>query len=272
MGYLPRFSVALIILLLAMGPRSSGGWYNTASGIAATVAGGHTNSAEGAYSFAAGHKARALYGGSFVWGDSTDSIITSPAADTFVVRANGGIWFGTATAALTPTIGTGKFISTSTGAYLSTSGTWTDVSDRNVKENFEPVDPEEVLRLVATLPVQAWNYKAEDPSVRHMGPMAQDFYATFGLGQDDKHIAALDASGVTLAAIQGLYAQVQELEAENAELQARVDNLEARLAALEARSTASTQGTMLWPSLILGGLGLVWVLRRKGEEPPGGER
>ena len=34
-----------------------------------------------------------------------------------------------------------------------------------------------------------------------MGPMAQDFHAIFGLGEDDTHIASLDASGVALAAV-----------------------------------------------------------------------
>ena len=32
--------------------------------------------------------------------------------------------------------------------------------------------------------------------------MAQDFRAAFGLGEDDKHISAIDEGGVALAAVQ----------------------------------------------------------------------
>jgi len=97
-------------------------------------------------------------------------------------------------------------------------------SDRNAKENFTTLDAQTVLARVASLPLTEWNYKAEDTEVRHLGPMAQDFHAAFGLnGGDDKHISMVDESGVALAAIQGLN---QKLEAENAELKARLDKLE----------------------------------------------
>jgi hypothetical protein len=56
--------------------------------------------------------------------------------------------------------------------------------------------------------------------------MAQDFYAAFGLGMDDKHISMVDADGVALAAIQGLNHKLEEARAENAELKARLDKLE----------------------------------------------
>lgn len=95
---------------------------------------------------------------------------------------------------------------------------------------------------MADLPISAFSYKAEDASVRHMGPVAQDFYAAFGLGQDDLHIASLDANGVALAAIQALYKLVREkevriasFEAERVSQQERIVALEARLAALESR-------------------------------------
>ena len=100
-------------------------------------------------------------------------------------------------------------------------------SDRNKKANFAAVNGREVLARVVALPVQTWNYLSQGPSVRHIGPMAQDFQAAFGVGEDDTHINMVDASGVALAAIQGLYQLVQEQE-----MQLTV--LEARLAALEA--------------------------------------
>jgi len=72
----------------------------------------------------------------------------------------------------------------------------------------------ELLEKLAALPISTWNYKADDPGVRHMGPMAQDFHAAFGLGDDDRTIHLLDANGVVMVAIQALYRRVQELEAE----------------------------------------------------------
>ncbi|MBN8248950.1 MAG: tail fiber domain-containing protein, partial [Verrucomicrobia bacterium] len=110
-----------------------------------------------------------------------------------------------------------------------TAVTLTPTSDRNAKENFAPVDPQEVLAKVAALPITRWNFKS-DTEAEHVGPMAQDFREAFGLGADDRHIATVDADGVALAAIQGLHRKV---EAENAELRGKNAALEARLARLE---------------------------------------
>jgi hypothetical protein len=135
-----------------------------------------------------------------------------------------------------------------------------------LKEHFATVDSQEVLAQVAGLPITTWNYKAEDPGVRHMGPVAQDFYATFGLGLDDRHIAPADAAGVALVAIQGLYAQDQELAAENAALksentaqQAQLNDMKARLAALEAAVGTRQASDLQIPGgwLALGGLVVV---------------
>lgn len=82
-------------------------------------------------------------------------------------------------------------------------------SDRNAKKHFRPVDSREVLAKVARLPITEWHYKQAD-TVRHMGPMAQDFREAFALGHDEKHIATVDADGVALAAIQGLNQKLEE--------------------------------------------------------------
>ncbi len=122
---------------------------------------------------------------------------------------------------------------------LYVNGTFVSSSDRNVKENFKPVDTRAVLDKVAALPVSEWNYKADTAS-RHIGPMAQDFYAAFGVGPDDKHITTVDEGGVALAAIKGLNEKVESgtqrsetrmerLETENAELKARLEKLERML-------------------------------------------
>ena len=102
-------------------------------------------------------------------------------------------------------------------------------SDRNAKEHFEAIDPQRVLAAVARLPIERWSYMGEP--VRHLGPMAQDFAAAFGLGVDDRHIFTLDAAGVALAAIQGLHALAQAQ-------QARLATLERELTALRGETTA----------------------------------
>jgi len=247
------------------GAAVGGGESNTVSGPDAVVPGGYLNVAAEPYSFAAGVMAQAMHVGSFVWGGyvspslTWDNYIRSGAASQFIVRAPGGVWFGDVTTAYTVTemISLGRFISTSTGAYLSTGGTWTNASDRNLKEHFAPVDRQTVLEKVVQLPVSTWNYKAQDASVRHMGPVAQDFYAAFGLGEDDTHISTVDASGVALAAIQALYERNQSLETENAALQAQLGELERRVAALE-QGRGGDATTMPWSVLALLGLALVW--------------
>lgn len=110
-----------------------------------------------------------------------------------------------------------------------TATAFNPTSDRNAKENFAAIAPGEVLEKVAALPISRWNFKG-DSATEHLGPMAQDFHAAFGLGRDDKTIATVDADGVALAAIQGLNEKLKtELarrDAENAELKARLERLE----------------------------------------------
>ena len=86
-------------------------------------------------------------------------------------------------------------------------------SDRNAKRNFQPVDAKSVLAKVAALPISEWQFKNDVDGSRHVGPMAQDFRAAFGLGTDERHIATVDADGVALAAIQGLNEVVEEQRA-----------------------------------------------------------
>jgi hypothetical protein len=102
------------------------------------------------------------------------------------------------------------------------------VSDRNAKTDLTPIDGAAVLERVSALPITEWSFK-EDRSARHMGPMAQDFHAAFGLdGQDDTHISLSDAAGVSLAAIQELNKRLQEKDAQVASLQAQVALLNER--------------------------------------------
>ncbi len=112
------------------------------------------------------------------------------------------------------------------GAYCDGT-TWQNGSDRNGKENFAAINPRAVLEKVSALPITEWKYKVEADGTEHLGPMAQDFHAAFGLnGPDDKHIATVDEEGVALAAIQGLNQKLDETRAENADLRARLEKLE----------------------------------------------
>ena len=104
-------------------------------------------------------------------------------------------------------------------------------SDRNAKANFTSLDAQAILAKIIAMPVTEWNYKDDAVDKKHIGPMAQDFHAAFGLdGADEKHISVVDEGGVALAAIQGLN---QKLEIENAKLQQQNDSLARRLDELQ---------------------------------------
>ena len=104
-----------------------------------------------------------------------------------------------------------------------------ETSDRNRKQAVEPVNPGAMLQSVVSLPISTWAF-TNAANTRHLGPMAQDFRSTFGLGDDDTTISARDVGGVALAAIQGLNQklteELQRRDTENAALKARLDRLE----------------------------------------------
>ncbi|MDY7094870.1 MAG: tail fiber domain-containing protein [Acidobacteriota bacterium] len=99
-------------------------------------------------------------------------------------------------------------------------------SDRAAKQDFQPVDSTTILEKIGALPVSSWSYKRDQGAVRHIGPVAQDFHAAFGLGSSDKHISSVDADGVALAAIQALYQRLMEKEQVIEDLQHRLEALE----------------------------------------------
>jgi hypothetical protein len=198
-----------------------GGSSNSAGGSWATVAGGLSNTAAGDWSLVAGRRAKntdAAHGGVFLFADSTNADFASAAANEFAVRASGGVRLRTSS-------------DLTTGCNLAAgSGTWACTSDRAAKRGFEAVDGETVLSRLAELPITTWSFKSDGSGARHIGPTAQDFYAAFGLGADDKTISSVDADGVALAAVQGLN---ERLERENARLRQALGEHEARLARLE---------------------------------------
>jgi hypothetical protein len=199
----------------------AGGAANVANGSGSTVSGGASNLAQGDFSLAAGFRAKAIHPGAFVWGDSFNADIPSSTVNEVTFRATGGVRIFT-------------HPSLSTGVTLAPNGSqWLPVSDRNMKNHFRTLDPKQVLDKFSTVPITEWSYKAQDPSIRHIGPMAQDFYAAFGLGEDKLRIGTVDADGVMMAAIQGLNAKLNDKQRENAELKKHIADMEARLARLE---------------------------------------
>jgi hypothetical protein len=232
----------------------SGGLANIAGGYAATIPGGFGNEALGPFSYAAGRRAKALHPGAFVWADTTDEDFASEFENQFKVRSHGGAFFdiGYTTKAwwvdIRPEPAGFKFINTSTNAYLTKGGTWTNSSDRNQKSNILPVNPLDVLNQLSLVPIYTWNYEAEDAAYLHMGPMAQDFFAAFDLGYSDTTITTIDADGVALAGIKALHqlvtqqaaaleAREQEartLRAETAQLREELRQLSAAVKELQA--------------------------------------
>ncbi len=150
-------------------------------------------------------------------------------AEVYLDRTDGGAWFLRAGTDNTFTIGQpggATLVTLMTSGTVKTGGSISGLSDRDAKQDFEPVDRALLLRRLAALDVSEWSFISEGPGVRHVGPTAQDFQAAFGLGDDDTHIALSDLSGIALAAI-------QELAGRLAEKDRQIAALTERLAALE---------------------------------------
>lgn len=225
-------SIAGGLASIVLGPSIANGSFGVAIGL--------QNSASGNFSVAIGKNARtANRQGSVVLGDgcagfSSDSVYPT-ANNQFVARGCGGIKLYTSQ-------------NLSSGVEVAAGGgSWSSISDRNRKENFLAVDGEDLLARLRSVPVSTWNYKTQERSIRHMGAMAQDLYAAFGLGESDRLINSVDMDGVNLAGVQAvadrtdaLRGQVTTLQGENAALRARVDELEARLQRIEAALQAAT--------------------------------
>lgn len=120
------------------------------------------------------------------------------------------------------------------GAYCDGSN-WVNASDADLKENFSEVNGEELLSKIEELTVTEWNYKNEGSQVKHIGPTAQDFQKTFGVGSDGKSISTIDPSGIALAAIKELNKQNQQLQNQNSELQQRLEELQKKVDKLISR-------------------------------------
>jgi len=201
-----------------------GGRDNRAGGYAATVPGGSGNYATGSYSFAAGRNAVSTNQGCFTWADnSTTTALTCNTDNRWAARAAGGVYFYTNSAM-------------TTGVYAAANGgSWNNLSDRSQKTAFEPIDHRALLDRIGSIDISSWQYASQDGGIRHVGPTAQDFnrLLPFLGGEGEEYINTLDADGVALAAIQGLYDLVLEQKVEILALKKELANLKADVGAGE---------------------------------------
>ena len=171
-----------------MGARTAGGEYSTAMG---------TNVGAGNF-------------GSFIIGDGDfNSALTATNKDNEFKSVFGGGY----------TLYSARNLSS--GVYMNgaTSG-WTNISDRNKKENFCAIDGEQLLSKIRSMQITRWNYRNTDPSIQYIGPVAQDFYAAFHLGgKDSLGINSICIDGVNMAAVQALEKRTAELKEKIAELE-----------------------------------------------------
>jgi hypothetical protein len=135
-------------------------------------------------------------------------------------------------------------------------------SDREKKTAFAPVDTAEVLRKVAALPLSTWRFKTEAEHVRHMGVMAQDFHAAFGLnGSENRTITTTDMDGVLVASVQGLHDLLMEQRATITRLEAQLADMRSEL----ERSRRLFHSGPTWLAALAAGslLGGLMLLRRR---------
>lgn len=198
------------------------GYTASASGLG-SVALGYNVTADASYAMALGQRASAGgQAGSFTWADaSTTAVFANSTAHSFQIRAAGGVRLYTNATA-------------TAGVSLSAGGSsWIVLSDRSRKRDFGTVEGEDVLARIRAVPVSSWRYIDEEGAVRHIGPMAQDWHAAFGLSADTTTINMSDLDGVNLAAAQALERRTADLRTQLADRDARIESLESRVARLE---------------------------------------
>ncbi|HEU4451991.1 MAG TPA: tail fiber domain-containing protein, partial [Longimicrobium sp.] len=203
--------------------------YTVRAGGQGSVALGYRTTANNDYAVALGYRAsNNTHTGTMVMGDeSTTDSVRNQADNEFRIRYNGGIRLRVSTAANGNTPGAGGNV----GCDLTVAvPSWTCASSRTLKENYLAVDGEDVLWRIRGTPVTTWSMIGADRSVRHMGPVAEDFWRAFGLGLGETAIGLGDIDGVNFAAAKALEARTARLRAELEAKSARVETLEQQLA------------------------------------------
>ena len=228
---------------LAFGYQSVASGYSTAAIGTNTTASGNFALAVGYQTVASGHNSTALgYNvnsnnklSAVIFGDSDpngEGITYSGYPDEFVARFWNGYYFLTSG-------NTTRF-----GVSVGHNGnSWVSICDKNQKENFEPLNGEEVLQKLSDIPFSSWNYKQQDPKIyRHYGIMAQDFYHAFGRDNfgiigNDTTVNPIDMIGIDMTAIQALEKRTTDLKNANTALQERNERLQETITTLQAQFT-----------------------------------
>ena len=223
---------------MGLDSRASGN-YSVAIGNASAASGdnsmalGHVTTASGDYSTALGNRVSTNGKfGSFIIGDGNapgqPQARNSDADHQFKARFLGGYVL------VTDNFG-------GIGAKLDGGqSAWSVISDSTKKEGFRPADGQAFLQKIAQMRLGSWNYKGQDAAtMRHYGPMAQDFFAAFGrdgVGTvgNETTINQADFDGVNLIAIKALITEVEALKDENVRLTTRNAALGGELSSLRA--------------------------------------
>ena len=202
----------------AMGQSTAASGFNSTAMGQSTAASGNYSTAMGFHTTASGNYSTAMgynvstnnQQGAFMIGDSdpsTEGQTTVGVPDQFVARFSNGYYLLTS----------GNTIRS--GVYIGHNGnSWTTICDKNRKENFEPLNGEDVLQKLSAINFTSWNYKMQDPkSYRHYGIMAQDFNTAFGKDKygvigNDTTVNPIDMIGIDMAAIQALVKRTNELK------------------------------------------------------------
>jgi hypothetical protein len=199
---------------------------NTVGAGSCIVMGGITNSTTGANSFVAGTHVANTTAGSFVWSGTVGSAFNGSAVNSFNVRSPGGSYIVSTT-----------LVGFNTGVMLApNAGAWSVLSDRNSKENIQLADISLALDLLSSLTIYTWNLITQDPSIIHIGPMAQDVYNVFLHNEDPRFINDADAAGILIACVQRLYERfviTKQLKDRSHEQQIYISHLRKRLELLE---------------------------------------
>ncbi|MFL5381507.1 MAG: tail fiber domain-containing protein [Longimicrobiaceae bacterium] len=216
--------------------------YTVRAGGQGSVALGYRTTANNNYSVALGYRAsNNTHTGTMVMGDeSTTDSVRNQADNEFRIRYNGGIRLRVSTAANGNTPGAGGNVGCDLTVLVPS---WTCASSRTLKENYLPVDGEDVLARVRGIPITTWNMiggpsHPNASSVRHMGPVAEDFYHAFGLGLGETTIGLGDIDGVNLAAVKALEARTTRLQQQLDQRSAEVLQLRGELSELRAQVQA----------------------------------
>jgi hypothetical protein len=194
------------------------GHNNLASGSHTTIAGGQNNTAEGN---------RATVGGGQWYYARGDYSVVAAGGGPIAADSNSAMGSHSVIGGGDHNVALGAYSIVPGGQSTMAAGdyAWAAVSDRNIKENVRPVSGSDVLAKISQLEINRWNYQTQDPSIEHIGPMAQDFYRLFGVGDNNTTITTIDPDGIALAAIKELDERNRRLEERMEELTRLVESL-----------------------------------------------